>query len=381
MKRCLLFLFLLILVGCQSAPTQPTSNPYFTSYQLVDINGRLEDIGKPYINTTPTSESALPLPDGYEYVIEEEAAVSPDGHYLIYYMQSPVHSSDLVIYNRDGSLYNRFDPTPIPGSSFFDFIVSEDNRIAFMNIRSDPSGVPVDIFIDVTDIDNSFHHSYPIGPHPDALLDAKTWSPDGTKIAYDNNGIKILDLATGEIQPLNQGSGPIWLNDHLLAYFHRINGKITLLGYDFKTQQTSTLLTLPDNQLYLTQLAPKISPDGHWLAVQLVYTSTPKGLASFCHKLLNLNPPAIIINLTCAPVLTTAMAGEYNLLLIDLTAPRLVAAIDIGSGTDNFAFSSNSQWFAYLNDDGIMIRHLPSGETTTYYQRQEGEYFSSLLWP
>ena len=42
---------------------------------------------------------------------------------------------------------------------------------------------------------------------------AGTWSPDGSRIVCsDGNGIIVVDIATGDVKPIVQGSAAIWLN-------------------------------------------------------------------------------------------------------------------------------------------------------------------------
>ena len=50
---------------------------------------------------------------------------------------------------------------------------------------------------------------------------AGTWSPDGSRIVClerdaRRSGIIVVDISTGEVLPVAEGSGAIWLDDHTL---------------------------------------------------------------------------------------------------------------------------------------------------------------------
>ena len=62
----------------------------------------------------------------------------------------------------------------------------------------------------------------PDGSHPRLLIEGKhlswpRWSPDGTRIAYeDGGGMYVVDVATGESSRIIDGGAPEWLDDHTL---------------------------------------------------------------------------------------------------------------------------------------------------------------------
>jgi Tol biopolymer transport system component len=45
---------------------------------------------------------------------------------------------------------------------------------------------------------------------------AGTWSPDGTRIVCNGIGVIVVDIATGDLSPVAEGNGAIWLNGHTL---------------------------------------------------------------------------------------------------------------------------------------------------------------------
>ena len=115
--------------------------------------------------------------------------------------------------------------------------------------------LPVDV--GPRDLD-SYSSGYAFAPNA-------SWSPDGTRIAFASNGIKVIELKSGRVRALGAGTGPDWSPDgSRIAY--ATGHAIAVMNADGSHRHT---IVTSENDV----VQPSWSPD----ATRIVYADAPEG--------------------------------------------------------------------------------------------------------